>query len=602
MELLSHNWRKIWEPKDRRPIYEYLEDHWELGPAYTKTGLFRIQDSRHLIALFDSYQNERKRETNVCAPTRGGKTLWMDGCHLWVPKIRPANTLVLFQEDKAVKDQCEMRLWPNVEKCKPVAELLSKDAQKNRLTEIIFPHMYMHVRGPADSNLSSRGYQDVWIDEPWLYKEGKIEEARARLGDFVKMGTDKLQCLSQGGYVGSEWWRQYNRGLIHEWCVQCLACGHHMRPLWSGRRDDGSRWGMRWDAHKMTSGLWDIERCKPSIRFECEKCGHPHTWSTRTKNEWNRTGKYIPEDTSDKSEKKDSFHWTAVIDTPWENLVDLYLNAVNAWKTGAVEPLIKFFQKSMAEMCSEESLLENSINLRRTKIEVETQPPAGCYRVMAVDRQGEQVYWVLICDLYKATEDSLPKIKKIYYGKHYSALEIKELQDKYGIESQKVFIDSGFEAKGSHGVYASCIRYGWIPTKGTKVGQHMTFLHDMDGAKAYRTYSEPIIVDSECGTGPGRFCQMIRFSSDAFSGRVSELIDRGIFVSGEDENDPMEKEFKRQVSAEYQKEVIVGNKAMRRKEIVFVCPSGNNHGRDCLKLVTLEAVLLDVLPDLDVAA
>jgi predicted RNA-binding Zn-ribbon protein involved in translation (DUF1610 family) len=598
VELLNAHWRETWKPKDRRRIYEWLEDHWMLGNAYTKTGLFEIKNTRHLIALFDSYQNERKRETNVCAPTRGGKTLWLDGCHLWAIDIRPANILVLFQEDKAVKDQCEMRTWPNINYCGPVKNRLSNDAQKNRLTEIIFPHMYMHIRGPADSNLQSRGYQDVWVDEPWLLKEGKIEEARARLGDFVKMGTDKFQCLSQGGIVGSEWDRQYNRGLIHEWNIQCLFCGHYMMPRWTGHRPDGTTWGMKWDTHKLTSGLWDVAKCMPTVRFECEKCGKPHIWSTRVRNEWNRTGQYVAENNTEKREDRDSFHWTAIIDTPWEYLADLYLQAINAWKMGTTEPLIKFFQKRMAEMCSEERLLSNSLNFRKAAVEI--QKPDDAVRIITADRQEEDVYWVMACDWMKGTDEAKPTVHRIHYGKCFSAAEIEELRIKLGVEKHRVLIDSGFRPKGDHGVYSYCIKYGWIPTKGeaTQLGEELWYTHDIDGVRVRRTYSEPIMVDAESGIGGGRYTQLIKFSAPTYTARVQWLIDHGMWIEPESD-EPMDKECRRQMAAEYLKEIVIGNKQARRTKKIYVCPSGNNHARDDAKQQILAATLLDILPDLE---
>jgi hypothetical protein len=602
VELLNVPWRETWKPKDRRRIYEWLEDHWHLGSAYTKTGLFEIKNSRHLIALFDSYQNERKRETNACAPTRGGKTLWLDGCHLWAIDIRPANMLVLFHEDKAVKDQCEMRTWPNIEACEPVRNRLSKDAQKNRLTEIIFPHMYMHVRGPADSNLQSRGYQDVWVDEPWLLKEGKIEEARARLGDFVKMGTDKFQCLSQGGIVGSEWDRQYNRGLIHEWNIQCLFCSHYMMGRWTGHRPDGTTWGMKWDTHKLTSGLWNVAKCVPTVRFECEKCGKPHIWSTRVRNEWNRTGQYIAESNTEKRDDRDSFHWTAIIDTPWEYLADLYLQAINAWKMGTTEPLIQFFQKRMAEMCSLERLLESSLNFRKSKYEI-TDKETGWIRIMTCDRQQEDVYWVTVRDW----EQETGKSKRVWFGKLFSDTEIEEKRKELKIEPFRVLIDSGYRPKGDYGVYSFRIKYGWVVAKGaaTELGEEVFFPHRLEDREGtpytvQRSYSEPIPVDCESGKGGERWTELIRFSSPTYADRVLNLIDRGLWLEPEGlEGDPMEAEYKTQMSAEYKRAIPVGNKLARKLKHVFVCPSKNNHAFDCSKMQVLAATLLEILPDLE---
>lgn len=595
---LAQHWNAICRPKDRRRVYEWLGDFWELSPPLTETGLFDVQKSRHLIAPFESFEDERKREINLCAPVRGAKSLFADGCQLWTIGIRSGPMLYLFQDEKAVYDHAEARTSKNIEKCRPVAELLSSERHDTRKLDVIFPHMIFHMRGPAQSNLQSRGYQYVFVDEPWQYKGGKIEEARGRLGDFAKKGTDKFICLSQGGYVGEDWDTQFNSGIIHEWHVQCMSCGHYMLPVWNGFRADGSRWGVRWDAHKLPSGLWNIAKCLPTVRFECEKCAHPHIWGGRTKIEWNRTGKYVAEVTDAKLDTKDSFHWTAVIDYPWDQLADLFLKAMNAFKYGNPDALIQFYQKRMAEMCNEERLLENSLNFTKATYEISTKPDAAV-RLMTIDRQEEDVYWVMVRDWFPTTPEKMAQTRRIWFGKCYSEGELLKRQEEHGVIGRHVLIDSGFRPKGDHGVYAMCIRNGWIPTKGdaTDGGEEIWFTHSAgNGLRVQRSYSDPVLVDSETSG----VCQMIRFSAPTYTARVQQLIDHGLWIEPEGmENDPMDRECKKQMAAEFLREVVVGNKQARRVKKIWVCPSKNNHARDDAKLQVLGAVLLEILPDVE---
>jgi hypothetical protein len=65
------------------------------------------------------------------------------------------------------------------------------------------------------------------------------------------------------------------------------------------------------------------------------------------------------------------------------------------------------------------------------------------------------------------------------------------------------------------------------------------------------------------------------------------------------EADPLEKEYKTQMSAEFKRPIVVGNKLARRTKYIWVCPSKNNHAFDCSKMQVLAAVLLDILPDLE---
>lgn len=612
---LSEHWQQICAPKDRRPIYEWLKDHFEVSPPLTETGKFDVQKSRHLIGPFDSFQSEFKREINLLAPVRGAKSLFADGAQLWTIPIRPGPMLYLFQDEKAVKDHAEARTWINIEKCVPVASMLSKDRHMNRTLDVIFPHMVFHMRGPAPSNLQSRGYQLVFVDEPWQYKNGTIEEARGRLGDYAKKGTDKFICLSQGGYVREDWDTQYNSGLIHEWQVQCLSCGHYMFPIWSGTRQDGSRWGMMWDKHKMPSGEWNIAKCLPTVRFECEACGHPHIWNGRTKTEWNRTGKYLAEVADHKMKTKDSFHWTAVIDYPWDQLLDLYLKAVNSWKYGNPSALVAFFMKRMAEMCSEERLLENKLNWSKSKYEISNKPTEAV-RILTADRQEEDVYWVMARDWFKATPEKRAHTRRVWFGKLFSASEIEKKREELGISQNGsghgwlLFIDSGYKPKGDHGVYRDCIKYGWIPVKGaaTELGEPLTFTHSFDNEygqrmSVERSYSMPVPVDAESGRGSEDMVEMIRFSSPTYADRVTGLIERGLWIEPEgQDNDPMERELKKQMTSEYKRAIQVGNKLARKTKHIWVCPSGNNHGFDCAKIQAFAATVLGIVPDLEEAA
>lgn len=599
LDIIHQSWSRTWKPRYPGRIYDWCHKNAKLGPPYTKTGAFDVSETRHMMALFDSFEDVHKRETNVLAPVRGAKTLFADMSHLYVMSERPAPTLFAFQDDKAAKDQAELRTWANIMRCDAVRAQLSTNRHKNRICDIILPNMVFHIRGPADSNFQSRGYQNVWLDEPWQYKEGKIEEARGRLGDFAKMQNDKLICLSQGGFADSDWDRQYNRGVIHEWFVQCMACGHYMQPRWTGHRADGTTWGMKWNPHKLSNGLWDIVKVLPTIRYECEKCGHPHLWCERTKLEWNRTGKYTAEQTNEKLKSKDSFHWTAVIDYPWDQLVDMYLQAINAWKQGNATPLIQFFQKRMAEMASEEKLLQNKLNFAKARYEIKSKP-SDAIRILTADRQDEDVYWVTARDWWVGG-----KSRRVGFWKKFSTEDIEKLREELEIEPNKVLIDSGFKPKSDRGVYAACIKYGWVPVKGvaTEGGEEVFFTHTVrEGDRHYpvqRTY-KGIDADAELGRGAEDILILIKFSSPTYADRLLGLIDRGLWQEPEGlESDPMDREYKIQMSAEFKRAIEVGNKLAKKVKHIFVCPSKNNHAFDCSKIQVLAATLLDILPDLE---
>lgn len=604
MNRLRQYFANSFRPRDRRPTPEWARENVSLVTPLTKTGPFDVSSSRHFIAPIEAVDDERTREENIMAPIRSGKTLIADVLSMEIICRRPGPLLWVFQDDKAARDQAELRTWRLIRANKNISDMLPEDRHKQRGQEIIFPHMPFHIKGPAISNLQSRGYQYVFLDEVRLYKGGRLEEARGRLGDYVRLGIDKLLCISQGGEPGDDWERQFNNGVIHEWHVQCAGCGKYCMPRWTGHRPDGSRWGMLWDPHKLPSGLWDIPKCVATTRFECEHCGHPHIDCARTKSEWNRTGMYIAEQT-DKNPKRKSHHWTAIIDFPWESLVEEFLSAVNAHKIGATEQLVIFFQKRMAEQKNESALLENTMNFRSSSYDLKSEWPDAAFRCLTADRQAEDVYWVTVREWAKTG-----KSRRLWFGKLFSAVEIEEKRKEFNVDPKRTFIDSGFNPKGDHGVYSDCIRFGWVPVKGTGVGPNdgeaVSFKHRIKVGKDYRvverSYAEPVWVDPEIGKpGQGRRrVQMIRFSAPTYADRVKNLIDRGLWLEPDvaDKSDPMELEYRRQMESEYKKAKV--EKFSGHKRFFWVCPSGNNHAFDCAKMQVLVATILRVLPDLDV--
>ncbi len=581
--------------RDRRPTREWSRDNVKLVEPLTKTGPFDSSISRHLEGPLDALDDDHCREVNVLAPVRGGKTLIADVFLCSIIGRTPGATRWVFQDDKAAKDQAELRTWKIIEANQWLIDMLPEDRHKARTQEIIFPGMPLHISGPSLAQLQSRGYQNIIADEAWLYLPGRMEEIRGRLGDYVKMGTDKLLVMSQGGDVGSEWDDQCQRGILHDWEMQCLSCGKYMLAnRWTLKRDDGTRWGLRWDKHKADSGLWDIPKVLASVRFECGHCGHPHLDGVRTKTEWNRTGRYHVE-TTDKSRKRRTFHWTSAIDFPWDSLVELYLQAVNAWRLGNPRPLIQFFQKRTAEMKSENSLIEEMSFGVRATYEINSEWSEEIDRCMTIDRQDEDVYWWTV-----RSWAANGKSRRLGFGKAFGGAELEKIREEHKVMPSCALIDSGFRPKGDHGVYSLCIRYGWVPVKGwaQENGLEKLFYHQLKTGRVMRSYSEPVMCDPEIGTGEQgqREVERIDFSAPTYADRVQNMIDHGLWEEPKaGEQDVLEIQYRKQMAAEYKKRIVVG--ALKKERMVWVCPSGNNHAFDLAKMQALFATLRDIVPD-----
>lgn len=587
-------------PHDRRKPSEWGPDYVVLLPPISRTGPLDLSLSRHFVEPLDAMWDFNVRQVNVAAPTRSGKTLIVETFAASVAARRPASFLWSFQDEEAAADEANLRLWPQFLNNRLIVPLMPRGMDA-KAKQIIMPRMVLQIVGPADSNFQSRGYQIVVLDEVWLYKRGKVEEARARLGDFEKLGTDKFILLSQGGETGSDWDTEFQRGLLYDWHVACEKCGHYMPTKVRAFRQDGSRWGLMFDNHKDERGLLIESRVVPTVRFECEKCAHPHIWSNNTRSEWNRTGKYIEEPNSEKRPIRKSFHWNSLIDTPWDSICSTYVFALNSLKSGNPIPLIKFLQKTGAEMSSESTILEGGQVFSRVDVKSEEWEFEDL-RVMAVDKQ-EDHYWAEVRAFSKRLNG---ESRRYWFGKLYSYAEIAKKQEEYKIEPSHVLIDSGYEAKGERGVYLACVQYGWIAVKGvgTITGNRPTsFRHRVQlpggGSMAVeKSYSEAKPGDPEVGkSGQGRsFCPVIMFSSDALADRLDSLIENDLYKEPiVDESDPLEIERRRHFQAEFKKPKV--DKFSGRTVFVRVCPSKQNHSYDLGKILTLGAILGEAIPD-----
>lgn len=586
-----------WVP-DRRPIWEWAADNVTLPPVLSKPGAFDWRGSRHFLGPLGALQDDLVREVNIMAPVRSAKTLLAD---LWAPYVRandPGSMLWIFQDDTIAKSHAEVRAMPTLLSVRAIRPLLPVDRHKKRKGSIVFADgLPLFLQGPAIGGLQSRGFRYVICDEPWLYKPGTLGQAKARMGDFVRLENNKLLAISQGGAEDDDWDTQYKSGTIHEWHAPCLGCGELFAPRWTMHNADGERCGMIWDGKKDDRGHYDIALACSTVRFVCDKCGHEHRDEAATKAAWNERGEYVV--TEGRGDTRKSYHWTAVIDYPWRELVTEWLNARMASSYGNHEPTIQFFQKRMAEPKSEKTA---HVGLQEFARQVEGEKFAdGSVRFLTADRQSEDVYWVTVREWEIEESDGekkgTGKSRRVWWGKLYSEADIEAKRVEHGVAPQRTFVDSGYRPKGDTGVYAACARYGWIALKGADAA---FFWHAVKSngstSRVRRIYAPVTYGDPGEGTSKqGRkSCPLIRFSANSAADVVDDLRNSGLWLEPSNPADPMEKEYAVQMAAEFVK--IKRNRFTGHEEKVRVCPSGNNHAFDCAKMQAVAAVILRLVP------
>lgn len=571
-------------PPDRRPIYEWAKENIFLPSAYTISGQFHVELSRHFIDIFDALDDDSIRKVTVIAPVRDGKSLIAD---IWVPSIiarQPGPCMWNFQTDPIAKDYAESRIHPVLRNSPALAGLWPEDRHLASTQRIIFRNgMPLYIQGPSISNLQTKGIRYLINDEGWLYGE-KLGEAEGRLGDFEKIGASKQLNISQASIVDDPLCNRFDEGSRHERYVHCMNCGEYQKPTLSGFRKDGSRYGMRFDIPKRDKSdnrqkSEMLGQILPTVRYECEKCGQVMLDTGRTKSEWNRLGKYVAENLGAAPDNR-SYHWSGIITKPWVQIVSLFLKAQDAYAVGSVEPLMEFTQKFLAEFWSDAAQF-NSDPFTKATYEISDKKLEGeDWRFFTLDRQAEGLMYGVIRAWSRQWG-----CRRLWRGKLYSEAEVEAKRKEFNVIPSSVLIDSGYEARF---VYGMCVRNGWTALKGE---DDKFFLHPVKNSEGRTTgyvrksTAAPAMGDPEMGTtqqGRGKKAALIRWSNPAIFDRLKRLIDgRGLpFANPVQVDDPDEEaEYQRQMRARYKirkRHPITG-----KVEELWVCPTGNDHYADC---------------------
>lgn len=525
---LRREWSRIQWIADRRTIEEWASQHVTLPPTLTFQGKFNPAISRQFIEPLRALQSGRVREVNVCAPPRSGKTLIADTFAPWALAQDPGPVLWVFSGEDQANLHCETRLMPILHGCEPVRAMLPADRHKIRATEIQLANGYpIHVRGPAISNLQARGYRYLIADEVWLWPSGRLGEAKTRVHDFAKIESSKVLCISQGGEGGGEWYVQYHSGRLHEWEVPCDSCGAFQIPTWSGKHDDGRRFGIVYDADKRPDGSADVEQARRSVRYVCRFCDHEHRDCAATQGRWNAAGRYRAQD--DGSEVNRSYHWNNIICARWPDMVERWLSARHQARRGNWAPLVAFEQKDLAKFSSERAVTEQDSPLARIELSGSTEWPKEKLRMLTVDVQ--RGFYFVMARAWAADGES----RRLHWGIVQTDTQIEELRKKLNIKPAATIIDC---ADRSQEVYRLACNYGWLCARGSPKDGFLHHVEEADerGQKRMRVVKKPFSTvmygePEKAGlVNPRAKAKVYQVSREATADRLRSLRDCGLWT------------------------------------------------------------------------
>lgn len=629
-------WHDAWEPPNAQTICGWAADNIDLPlGGYAIPGNFHIEKSRHLIALLEALEDDRRRMINALKATQTGGSMVSDIFVPWTLDNAPGPIMWNWHTDLMASQHAETRAMPVIRNCRRLERLMPEDRSAKRKQEIVFKNgVPLYIQGPATGNLQGKSIRYLINDEVWQWRPGRLREALARVTQYKKIGTSKVLNISQGGTVGDDWHKLTLDGDLFEWEVACPHCNHFqilcMEEKIQGENGESDKkvYRMKWDDNG------------ENIFYECAQCLKPIHDSDTQRAGFNATGRYRQTRVG-KDRETVTFSWSSLIWLPWKDLVKEYRECLAAKKVGALLPLKAFLQKVMAKFWDEKEQIEvSNLQIRYLGYMPEENPqpakPAegqqirpGApliwadgfeerFRFLTVDCQADFLEFWAVVRAWGGGQS-----RRLWRGKLDSWEAIRGVQLKWNVKSQFVAVDSGF--RGSE-VYRQCCRHvdetgrGWIAFKGSP---SETFIHTFppqpgraprpNEKRVYseRTYGDPMLGfknrDSEkwlSTVSPhalalyqkGNFkCPLYLWSNPSVKDITANLRDgKGIpwFAPLEERYDQGENIYKAQMGSEPK----ILERDARGNEKWSYHQVGDNHYWDCENEQTVCAIMAGEIP------
>jgi len=578
-------------PPDRRPVYEWASDYVENPKSWTQYGRFSVSRSMHFCGPFDALTNNRIKRVCILKPVRGGGSLISD---VWLPYIvsnDPGPCMFVMQSSPVAIAHAKTRLIPILQQCPPTAALIPDDPRKLTSEGVILNNgVPLYFQGNALGRLQSKGIRYLSLDEVWEWDDGLVRQAMARTGDYDLLCNSKQLLISQGGTEGTEWENLWGESDQQEWLVPCLGCGKYFIPRFNGKRKDGTYYGIVWDSNEKTKyadGTHNYGEITQTLRYVCEHCGYAHANEQLAKAEWNRRGRYEPQNPRPVPGVA-GFHWHGLIFKNWSEMAIDYIKAKELQQKGSIEPYKQIVQKQWADHWRDDMLFKHE------KIELSSynsEWPDEKFRFITCDVMGEEMWFV--CRAWAASGAS----RRIAFGRFHTWDELVELAKKHNVRPNNVFIDSGWETQP---VYYQCALHGWIALKGADKPSfpHEVRKHGRHIATVHRPYSTPAPKDPLKGTNQQgkKMCVLILWSNQAIKPIVKRLRDgkgqEWLLGSAQGVN-ATDEEYNSQIHSEYP--VVEEDKNGFKKRIWKKAPNKENHAWDCECESAVAAAIVGIL-------
>ena len=514
-------------------------------------------------------------EIVIMCSAQSAKTLTMLAMLAWIIKEDPGPTLWVCKSKEEAKKLSAMRLYPLLERCGPVAEMLPPRGTQRKALECYLPGMALVLAGSdTTAALQSTPYQWVFCDEARSYKKGTLGMISKRFRSFG--ASYKKIVISTPDEENDEFHEAFLAGDQRIRKVPCPECGQEHELLWGDKDSVG---GLKWDTDEVTFDKermeyrWDALR--ETIRYKCWNPECDHVWrdTPSDRKYMSRVGRWEPTNENAPSNVR-SYQWNAMLPywASFEPQVREYLSALRMLSIGNSAPYKDHITETRGQVWS--SLYAYAKHDKYIEARTTVYDPRAFWeeekeRFLTVDVQekgGRHYVWVVRAWALGAWS------RKLSHGIAWSLKELREVAAEWKVKPDNVALDSGAFTSEVYG-YVAESGYRWKAMKG-------------DDRWSFRVEGEQWlyqITDADPATGTkmqGRV-RPIRLYVWATNGVIDRLLSMMHGYVGRweicehDDGD----EYARQVTAKGRRKVMVKRTGGTRME--FYNKRKDDHYADC---------------------
>lgn len=464
-------WKIGWSPEDRSPVWAWGREKLTLRESpYGKR--FAIEETPWLKEPLEQLPQNYIREIVLVCCAQGGKTTSLQIGTCWALAKQPAPTMLAMQTDDAAKKFSRQRLMPMIASCEELAATLPEDRHEKTVREILFPSATLMVGAANESFLRAHSIRWLFCDEVSGWKEGLLDQARARTTRFWNR---RHWICSTPINANTDLGRAFRAGNQREWHLRCPSCSELINPHFASV--------IRWDTNETTKpgGKWDIGEVRKTVRLRCPHCEAEHAHTAEVSRKMNTLGGYVTKNSKAPAHLV-SYRFNALCLPPsmlsWADLVEQFIFAKEEMSRGYSQPMKQFVTLRLAEFWD----ATEAMDVEAIKAE-DYAPEEGWgvekLRVLTVDCQlNLEDFWAVV-RAWAADGSS----RLLAFARLKSFDEIKEFQEKWKVKSHLTFLDVGYER---HRVLVACAKHGWAGMRGEDAAD---YLHVSGALKIRKPYS-----------------------------------------------------------------------------------------------------------------